>query len=79
MLFEVPAIHDAQCAARITDALLAQDLGASVQVQIEQRRVRVEGRLNAEQALAAIRGAGFAATEAGPHSGPGSTCCGGCA
>ena len=40
MLFEVPAIHDAQCAAKITDALLAQDLGASVQVQIEQRRVR---------------------------------------
>ena len=79
MLFEVPAIHSAQCAATITNALLAQDLGANVEVKLDQRRVRVEGNLSTEQALAAIRGAGFAAAEAPPHSGPGSTCCGGCA
>lgn len=79
MLFEVPAIHSPACAAAITNALLAQDLGAAVEVKLGERRVRVEGNLSKEQALAAIRGAGFAAAEAPPHSGAGSTCCGGCA
>jgi copper chaperone len=131
MLFDVPAVRSETCACAITQALRAQDPTAAVDVKLDDRRVRVEGQLSAQQALAAIQApvgpecrgensaargqifdaspahsgsmgqeaaeiwtaqtdlqpgdsgstgalAGFAAAEAPAHSGPGSTCCGGC-
>jgi copper chaperone len=78
MLFDVPTVRSETCACAITNALRAQDPTATVDVKLDDRRVRVEGQLSARQALAAIHSAGFAAAEAPAHSGPGSTCCGGC-
>ncbi len=79
MLFDVPAARNEACARSIMTAVQMHDPSATVEVFTDDRRVRVEGRLSKEEAIAAIRAAGFGAAEAPPHSGPGSTCCGGCA
>ena len=57
MLFDVPAVRSETCACAITQALRAQDPTAAVDVKLDDRRVRVEGQLSAQQALAAIHAA----------------------
>ena len=43
---------------RITHALLAMDLGARINVDLEAQLVRIEGRLSVADAMAAIRRGG---------------------
>lgn len=78
MLFDIVTLKDDASAGAVTQALLARDPTAQVTVQLANRRVRVEGLLTEHQALDALQGAGHFATKAPPHSGEGSTCCGGC-
>lgn len=78
MLFEVEGIRCGKCSAKIHQALMIADPTVNVEVDVDKGRVRVEGVLGKEQAIAAINGAGYAAKSAKPHSGEGSDCCGGC-
>ena len=78
MLFEVEDISCDKCSDKIEQAIRATDPTAQVTVKTDEKRVRVEGVLTAEQALAALAAAGYPASEAAPHSGEGSDCCGGC-
>ena len=78
MLFDIATLNDDASAGAVTQAILARDPTAAVTVQLANRRVRVEGLLTEQQALDALQGAGHFATKAPPHSGEGSTCCGGC-
>lgn len=78
MLFEVEDISCDKCSDKIEKAIRAADPTAQVTVKIDEKRVRVEGLLTTEQALAALAAAGYPASEAAPHSGEGSECCGGC-
>lgn len=78
MLFDIATLKDDASAGDITRAILARDPTAQITVQLANRRVRVEGLITEQQALDALQGAGHFATKAPPHSGEGSTCCGGC-
>lgn len=78
MLFDVNSLRDAAAGGAITQAILARHPDASVSLQLDNRRVRVEGLLTEEQVLAVLSDAGHLATVAPPHTGEGSTCCGGC-
>lgn len=78
MLFDVEAITCDQCAPVIERAILGLDPTAQVTVALTDKRVRVDGLLTEQQALAALAQAGYPATVAAPHSGAGSECCGGC-
>lgn len=78
MLFDFENVTDNTCAPAIERAILAQDPTAQVTVQAGDQRVRVEGLLTEQQALAALAGAGYPAATAAPHSAEGSECCGGC-
>ncbi|MCE7031234.1 heavy-metal-associated domain-containing protein [Lysobacter sp. GX 14042] len=78
MLFEVEGISCAKCSDKIHQALTTVDPTAQVEVDVDAGRVRVEGVLAKEQAIAALGGAGYPAKSAKPHSGAGSDCCGGC-
>ena len=78
MLFEVEDITCDKCSDKIEMAIRAADPTAQVTVKTEEKRVRVEGLLTADQAIAALQAAGYPASEAAPHSGEGSECCGGC-
>ncbi|WP_052100849.1 heavy-metal-associated domain-containing protein [Novilysobacter arseniciresistens] len=78
MLFEVEDISCEKCSDKIETAIRAADPTAQVTVKTAEKRVRVEGLLTAEQAMAALAAAGYPASEAPPHSGEGSDCCGGC-
>lgn len=78
MLFDVKDITGDACTAAIQRAIIAQDPTAAVIVRLADKRVRVEGLLTEQQALDVLAKAGYPATKAGPHSGEGSECCGGC-
>src|SRR5690606_25027657 len=78
MLLEVEGMRCAKCSEKIHQALTIADPTAKVEVDLDSGRVRVEGVLGMEQAIAALHGAGYAAKGARPHSGEGSDCCGGC-
>ena len=78
MLFDVDAISTEQCGTTIKNAILARDPTATVVVSTDDKRVRVEGLLTEQQAIDALSAAGYPASEAAPHSGEGSQCCGGC-
>jgi copper chaperone len=78
MLFEVEDITCDKCSDKIEQAIRAADPTARVSVRTDEKRVQVEGVLTPDQALAALAAAGYPATEAPPHSGAGSECCGGC-
>lgn len=78
MLFDVEDITCDSCTDKIQNAIRAVDPTARVEVNRADSRVRVEGLLTESQAIAAIRGVGFPVANAGPHSGEGSDCCGGC-
>lgn len=78
MLFDVEDITCDTCTDKIQNAIRAVDPGARVDVNRADGRVRVEGLLTESQAIDAIRGVGFPAAKARPHSGEGSSCCGGC-
>jgi copper chaperone len=49
------------CAASVTKAIVRLDVEAKVDVDLSSGRVRVEGRMTPQQAVAAIEGAGFSA------------------
>ena len=57
--FEVNDMTCSHCSARITKALQTADAGASVEVDVPSRRVRVSGALDAQQAARAIAEAGY--------------------
>lgn len=78
MLFDIATLKDDTSAAAVTQAILARDPSAQITVQLANRRVRVEGLITEHQVLDALQGAGHFASKAPPHSGEGSTCCGGC-
>lgn len=78
MLFDIATLKDDATAAAVTQAILARDPTAQITVQLTNRRVRVEGLITEHQVLDALQGAGHFASKAPPHSGEGSTCCGGC-
>jgi len=78
MLFDLQDMTRDLCSDSIRDAIHALDPAARVEVDRDDRRVRVEGLLTEAQAIAAIGSLGLAALKARPHSGEGSTCCGGC-
>lgn len=78
MLFEVEDISCEKCSDKIEKAIHAADPTAQVTVKTDEKRVRVEGLLTPDQAIAALTAAGYPASEAPPHSGEGSECCGGC-
>jgi hypothetical protein len=60
-------------------ALQSRDALAEVRVDVTGRQVRIESRLTATQAAAAIGEAGIAGVVTGTeHVSGGSTCCGGC-
>lgn len=66
------------CDETIRKAILTLDPTAQVTVQADNARVRVEGLLTPEQAITALAAAGYMTSPAAPHSGEGSSCCGGC-
>ncbi len=78
MLFDLEDITRDTCSDAIEQAILSRDPTASVTVEVADKRVRVEGLLTERQALDALAAAGYRASSAAPHSGPGSECCGGC-
>ncbi|MGY1424601.1 heavy-metal-associated domain-containing protein [Lysobacter sp. A289] len=78
MLLDVEEITCDKCSDAITTAILAQDPTAQVTVNVDHKQVRVEGLLTQQQAIDALATAGYPASNAAPHSGEGSDCCGGC-
>lgn len=78
MLLDVEKITCDKCDDAIQKAILAQDPTAQVTVKMVEKQVRVEGAITQEQAIEALAAAGYPASNAGPHSGEGSDCCGGC-
>lgn len=78
MLLDVEDITCDRCTDLIGNAIRAIDPTADVTVLREDGRVRIEGLLTDQQAIAALAGIGYPATTAAPHSGAGSDCCGGC-
>jgi len=78
MLFEVEDISCDKCSDKIEKAIRGVDPTAQVTVNSGEKRVRVEGLLRSDQAIAALEAAGYPASQAAPHSGEGSECCGGC-
>ncbi|WP_162615800.1 copper chaperone [Solilutibacter oculi] len=79
MLFDIATLKDEAAAGAIAQAILARDPAAQITVQLANRRVKVQGgELSEDDVLQAISAAGHIAVEAPPHSGEGSTCCGGC-
>lgn len=78
MLLDVDKITCDRCAAAIESAILAQDPSAEVTVDVDARRVRVQGALAERSVIDALAAAGYPASAAAPHSGEGSSCCGGC-
>ena len=78
MLLDVEKITCEKCSDAIQKAILAQDPTAKVSVAVADQQVRVEGLLTQQQAIDALAAAGYPATNAAPHSGEGSDCCGGC-
>ena len=78
MLFDIVTLKDDATAGAVTQAILADHPAAQVTVQLGNRRVRVEGLITEQQVLDSLQRAGHFATKAPPHSGEGSTCCGGC-
>lgn len=52
-------IRGGDCARSITNALLQVDLGARINVNLESRLVRIEGRLTVGDAMTAIERGGF--------------------
>lgn len=78
MLFDIATLKDDSAAGAVTQAILARDPTAQITVQLANRRVRVDGLITEQQVLDALQGAGHFASKAPPHSGEGSTCCGGC-
>lgn len=83
MLFTSPNPIPQSMAVAITRAVHAQDEFAQVRVDVSSRQIRIDGRLSAQQAVAALSGADCDAelthetTDAG-HASRASTCCGGC-
>lgn len=78
MLLEVEKITCDKCGDAIQNAILAQDPTAQVTVNVADQQVRVEGLITQQQAIDALAAAGYPASNAAPHSGEGSDCCGGC-
>lgn len=78
MLLDVENISSRKCLDAIHQAIRAQDPAASVSIKIDTGQVRVEGGLSQQQAIDALAAAGYTASNAAPHSGEGSDCCGGC-
>ncbi|MGY0504656.1 hypothetical protein [Luteimonas sp. e5] len=78
MLFDVSTLRDQSVADALGRAILARDPEARISVQLDNRRILVEGRLGEEELIEAMHGAGHIAQLAPPHTGEGSTCCGGC-
>lgn len=78
MLFDIATLKDDAAAGAVTQAILAAHPAAQVTVQLGNRRVRVDGPVTEQQVLDSLQRAGHFATQAPPHSGEGSTCCGGC-
>ena len=78
MLLDVENITCDKCPPAIEKAIRAVDGNADVTVNISDSRVRIEGYITQQQAIDALRAAGYPASAAAPHSGAGSDCCGGC-
>jgi len=78
MLFDLENVTCDTFSDSIEQAILSRDPTAAVTVEMADKRVRVEGLLTERQALDALAAAGYRASTAAPHSGPGSECCGGC-
>lgn len=58
----IPAMHCGGCAGAVTRALQDADPAARVDVDLDQRRVRVESRLSEEAVTARLQEAGFPAS-----------------
>ncbi len=78
MLLDVEKITCDKCPPAIEAAILARHPEARVTVDVDTRRVRVEGVQAEQSVIDALASAGYPAFTAAPHSGPGSDCCGGC-
>ncbi|HUH91425.1 MAG TPA: heavy-metal-associated domain-containing protein [Lysobacter sp.] len=78
MLLDIEKITCDNCSDAIQKAIVTQDPTAQVTVNVADKQVRVEGLLTQQQAIDALAAAGYPATNAAPHSGEGSDCCGGC-
>lgn len=77
MYFEIAAGATAIDWTRVRDALQGADPFVGLHFEPQHGRVRVDGSLDQDRVLQALRGAGFEATHL-PHERGGSTCCGGC-
>jgi copper chaperone CopZ len=67
------------CVRAVTDAVKAVDPEAEVQVDLDSKRVRVEGRSSADALIGALGAAGYparAAEKASPASATRKSCCG---
>jgi copper chaperone len=81
MLFQLDNSTTPIDADAVDRAIKAQDAYATTSIDPESGRVRVAGQLSEQQALQALRAAGFKATVVAalsPLSGPGGGCCGSC-
>lgn len=61
--FAVPEMSCGHCRAKIEDALLEADGGAELSFDMEAREVEVNSVLETGEVIAAMQGAGYAASE----------------
>lgn len=61
--FAVPEMSCGHCRAKIEDALLEADGGAELSFDMEAREVEVDSVLETGEVIAAMQGAGYAASE----------------
>ncbi len=78
MLLDVEKITCDNCIDAIREAILAHDPTAQITVSRNTGQVRVEGLMSQQHVINALSSAGYPASNAAPHSGKGSDCCGGC-
>ena len=61
--FSVPDMHCGKCRAKIEDAILDADEGATLDFDMDAREVSIETTLGTEAALERIKQAGYSAVQ----------------
>ena len=61
--FRIEDMTCSHCASTITKAVHALDQAATVEVDLSEKRVRIDSRIGETKVAAAIRGAGFTPVE----------------